>query len=92
MEGWPYTAYLGDSDPAGVMCTVMDRPYRLPCRNVPGVLTGAAQLRADGISSKCTQPSVMTTGGTATKHSITFMSLNVASLNVIVPEGKSFKM
>ncbi len=70
----------------------MDGLYHLPWRNVPGALTGAAQLRADGISSKCTQPSVMTTGGFVTNNSITqFMSLNVASINIIVPEGKSFK-
>jgi hypothetical protein len=32
---------------------VMDGPYRLPFCSVPVALTGAAQLRADGISSCC---------------------------------------
>ncbi len=65
MECRPYTvpclAYLGESHKAGVMCTAMDGP----CRAVQSALSGAAQLRADGISelllyTKCTQPSVMT--------------------------------
>ncbi len=49
-----------------VISTFMDGPYRLPCRTVPVVLTRAAWLRADGISSYCyvvnvcTQQSVMT--------------------------------
>jgi hypothetical protein len=46
----------GDSDPAGVICTVMDGPYRLPCRIITGCpdrSCPAAQLRADGISSCC---------------------------------------
>ncbi len=43
--------WLEESDPAGVM----DGPYRLPFpyRTVPVALRGAAQLRADGISSCC---------------------------------------
>jgi hypothetical protein len=32
---------------------VMDGPYRLPFRTIPVALTGAAQLRADVISSCC---------------------------------------
>jgi hypothetical protein len=54
--------WLEESGPAGVILYVMDGPYRLP---FPVALTGAAQLRAHGISSccyvlcKCTQPSVM---------------------------------
>jgi hypothetical protein len=55
-EGWPYgalltVAELGESGPAGVLCTVMDGSYRLPCRTVPSSL--AAQLRSEGISSCC---------------------------------------
>jgi hypothetical protein len=42
-----------DSDSEGVICTVMNGLYRLPCRTIPVALTGAAQLRADGISSSC---------------------------------------
>jgi hypothetical protein len=53
MECWPYTAsclaYLGESDKAGVISTVMD----VACRAVPSALSGAAQLRADGVSSFC---------------------------------------
>jgi hypothetical protein len=48
--------WLEKSDPAGVILYVMDGPYRLPfpnSRTVPVALTGAAQLRADGISSCC---------------------------------------
>jgi hypothetical protein len=59
--------WLEESDPAGVILYVIDGPYRLPlpCRTAPVALTGAAQLRAYGISSccyivnECTQPSVM---------------------------------
>jgi hypothetical protein len=42
-----------DSDSEGVICTLMDGPYRLPCRAIPVALTGVAQLLADGISSSC---------------------------------------
>jgi hypothetical protein len=46
--------WLEESEPAGVIFYVMDGPYRLPfpyCTGCPQ--TGAAQLRADGISSCC---------------------------------------
>jgi hypothetical protein len=33
-----------DSDPTSVICTLMDGPYRLPCRTVPVALAGDAQL------------------------------------------------
>ncbi len=36
--------------PVGVICTVMDGPYCMPCRTVPFTLAGAAQLRAYCIS------------------------------------------
>jgi hypothetical protein len=45
--------WLEESYPAGVIFYVMDGSYRLPFRTVPVALTGAAQLRADGISSCC---------------------------------------
>jgi hypothetical protein len=55
MEGWPYAAscfaLLGDNNPAGVICTVTNGPYCLPCRTGPPALAAAAQLRVDGISS-----------------------------------------
>jgi hypothetical protein len=38
--------WLGETDPAGVIFTVMDGPHRLPCRIVPVALTGAAQLHS----------------------------------------------
>ncbi len=38
---------------AGVILYVADGPLRLPFRTVPVALTGAAQLRADGISRCC---------------------------------------
>jgi hypothetical protein len=41
-----------ESDPAGVILYMIDGPYCLSC-TVPVALTGAAQLRADGISSCC---------------------------------------
>jgi hypothetical protein len=44
---------LEESGPAGVILYVMDGPYRPPFPTVPVALTGAAQLRADGISSSC---------------------------------------
>ena len=45
--------WLEESDPADVILYVIDEPYRLPLqyRTVPVALTGAAQLRAEGISS-----------------------------------------
>ncbi len=65
MEGWPYTAsclaQLGESDPAGVICTVMDGPCRLPGRTVP-------QLRADGIFSCCYKVNVHHHLSCATSH------------------------
>jgi hypothetical protein len=43
-----------ESDPAGVIVLVMDGPYRLPFPyHTFSALTGAAQLRSDGISSCC---------------------------------------
>ncbi len=42
-----------ESGPFGVICTVMDGPYRLPCQTVPSALAGAAQLLALGICSCC---------------------------------------
>ncbi len=57
MEGWPYTVSClvkpGESGPAGVICTVMNGPYSLPCRTVPSPLARAATLRPEGISSCC---------------------------------------
>jgi hypothetical protein len=44
---------LEESDPAGVILYVMDVPYRLPFCAGPVALTGAAQLRADGVSGCC---------------------------------------
>ncbi len=41
--------WLGESDPARVILYVMDGPHRCLFRTVPVALTGAAQLRADGI-------------------------------------------
>ena len=43
--------WLEESDPAGVILYEMDGPYRLPFTYtvVPVALTGAAQLRAEGI-------------------------------------------
>ncbi len=48
MEVWPYADFClaGESGPAGVICTMMDGPYRLPCRTVPTALVEAAQLQA----------------------------------------------
>jgi hypothetical protein len=45
--------WLEESDPAGVTLHVISRPYACLFRTVPVALTGAAQLRADGISSYC---------------------------------------
>jgi hypothetical protein len=45
--------WLEESDPASVILYVMYGPYCLPLRTVTVALTGAAQLRADGISSCC---------------------------------------
>jgi hypothetical protein len=42
--------WLEESGPAGGILYVMDWPY---CLRFPVALTGAAQLRADGISSCC---------------------------------------
>jgi hypothetical protein len=39
------------SDPAGMICTAMDGPFRLPCFTLRVALTGAVQLRAEGIAS-----------------------------------------
>ncbi len=49
LPGW-----LENSDPAGVILYVLDSLYRA-CLfyTVPVALTGAAQLRTDGISSYC---------------------------------------
>ncbi len=41
--------WVEESDPAGVIFYVLDGPYRLP--TAPVALTGAAQLRAEGISA-----------------------------------------
>jgi hypothetical protein len=38
---------LPSQAPAGVISTVMDSLYRLPCHSVPSGLARAAQLRAD---------------------------------------------
>jgi len=43
-------SWMEESDPAG---GILYGPYRLPFRTVPVALTGAARLRADGISSCC---------------------------------------
>jgi hypothetical protein len=48
LPGW-----LEESDPAGVILYVTDGPYGLHFRTVPVALTGAAQLRAEGISCFC---------------------------------------
>jgi hypothetical protein len=45
--------WLEESETAGVILDVMDRPYRLSFPIVPVALTGSSQLRADGISSCC---------------------------------------
>jgi hypothetical protein len=45
--------WLKESDPAGVILYVMDGPYRLHFSYHTGSLTGAAQLRANGISRCC---------------------------------------
>ncbi len=46
--------WLEEGDPAGVILYVMDGPYRACLfRTVPIVLTEAAQLQDDGISSCC---------------------------------------
>jgi hypothetical protein len=44
-----------ESDPTGMILHVMDGPHRTACLflTVQVALTGAAQLRADGISSCC---------------------------------------
>jgi hypothetical protein len=52
MAGWFYTASCpGRVAPKGVICTVMEGPYRLPCWTVLSALARAAQLQADDISS-----------------------------------------
>ncbi len=45
--------WLAESDPTGVILYVTDGPYRLSFCAVPVALTGAAQLRAEGIPSCC---------------------------------------
>jgi hypothetical protein len=46
--------WLEESVPAGVILYMMDGPYSLPFPYLPYLsMTGAAQLRADGISSCC---------------------------------------
>jgi hypothetical protein len=45
--------WLEESDPSGVILNVMDAPYACLSSTVPAALAGAAQLRADGISSCC---------------------------------------
>ncbi len=45
--------WVEESDLAGLILSVMDGPNRPPYRTVPVALTGAAQLRAEGISSCC---------------------------------------
>jgi hypothetical protein len=53
--------WLEESDPAGVILNVMDGPHACLSSTVPAVLTGAVQLRADGISSYCCIVNVRTT-------------------------------
>jgi hypothetical protein len=58
MESWPYSAsrlaWLEESGPAGVICTVMDGLYLLFFRTIPSALAGVAQLQAAyGIFSCC---------------------------------------
>jgi hypothetical protein len=46
--------WLEESDLAGMILDMMDGQYSLPFSyRIPVALTGAAQLRADGISSCC---------------------------------------
>jgi hypothetical protein len=45
--------WLEESDPTGVILSVMNGPYRLPFPYRTGCLPGAAQLRAEGNSRCC---------------------------------------
>jgi len=45
------SGWLEESDPASVILYLMNGPYRPPFRTVPLALTGAVELRADGIYS-----------------------------------------
>ncbi len=49
LHGFLLSFIWGDSNKAGLICTVMDGP----CRVLTSALPEAAQLRADGISSFC---------------------------------------